>query len=330
MALALVVFAVTFIGGLAGGMPELPWFLVGLTSTSALAYATKKSLERSQPQITRVSPERVRPGETLTIEGRALVAANRRPPQVSIAGRPATDVEVSSGTAADDLNRLTVTVPATTKPDEQTRLVVVPDGSSTAPEKLIEVIGPSISQVQPPMIPTVPGAEVLVFGEGFGDQPPTAEAVNATLGPIELNFDPADWRDTRITFRVGTVSAVGTQRSGASEVRISIDGRGVAAAPVTLAASASAVDSVVLKPLTLTAHTSVHITGSGFGGDASKGQVLVGPWQLTDLKWRDDHITGTLSVDPVPPEYEQPKTVLLTVIPSDRPVAAPKEITVSK
>lgn len=111
--LALVVFAVSFIGDVRGGLPVLPWFLVGLTSTSALAYATKKSIERSRPQITGVVPERVRPGESLDIEGRYLVTPSRRPPEVAVAGRPVpkSDVEVIAGSTRDDVSRVRITVP---------------------------------------------------------------------------------------------------------------------------------------------------------------------------------------------------------------------------
>jgi hypothetical protein len=327
--LALLVFAVSFIGAIAKGMPELPWFLVGLTSTSALAYATKKSIERSTPLITRVEPERVRPGEKLSIEGHALVAANRRPPRISIAGRPATDVEVTSGTAAHDVNTVALTVPSTTKPNEQVRVVVAPEGSTTSVDTRIDVIGPTIDQVQPTTIPAVPGTEVLVFGEGFGDNPPSEENIKATLGSIPLTADEAEWSDTRIAFKVGSVSGIGAQRSGPSELRVTIKGRGSTAAAVTLAAFASTIETVVPTTIQLSSATPVTVVGHGFGG-ASGGEVRLGDWLLTGVTWRDELITGTLpAVEPVPDGYDQAKKVPLTVIPTDRPPLA-KDVAVIK
>lgn len=327
--LALVVFAVSFIGDVGSGLPELPWFLVGLTSTSALAYATKKSIERSRPQITGVVPECVRPGESLDIEGRYLVTPSRRPPEVAIAGRPVpkSDVEVTAGSARDDVSRVRITVPKTTKPAPDTRLVVVPEGSAVSAERVIEVLGPKIDQVQPGTIPTVAGTPVLVFGEGFGDLQPPPNEVRATLGTVTL--DVGSWSDSRIDFRVSDVSGVGTQRSGPADLRIAVTGVGIAQTPVTLVASATVIESVVPPTITLTGGPVISVVGQGFGGPQSSGEVLVGAWPLVELDWRDELIRGTLQVDPVPEEFKEETPVSLVVRPKDRPHAA-KEVKVRK
>ncbi|MGN6378182.1 MAG: hypothetical protein ACTHNU_04465 [Gaiellales bacterium] len=53
--IALAIFYSEFLGNFTSGMPKLPTFLVGLTSTSALAYVGKKAVESSQASITSLS-----------------------------------------------------------------------------------------------------------------------------------------------------------------------------------------------------------------------------------------------------------------------------------
>ena len=62
------VFAMT----LSKGFPDLPAFLVGLTSVSALAYVTKKGVESTTPVISAVVPSTAFPKERVQVRGLAL------------------------------------------------------------------------------------------------------------------------------------------------------------------------------------------------------------------------------------------------------------------
>jgi IPT/TIG domain len=318
--LALGIFAVTIVSHLTHGFPELPWFLVGLTSTSALAYATKKSIEHSRPQITGVVPERVRPGEKLEIKGRHLVTPSRRPPEVSLAGRPVPEagVKVTAGTARDDISTIEITVPTDTKPAAETQLVVVPEGSAVGAERAIEVLGPSITEVQPASIPAVEGTKVRVFGEGFGDAP--AGTLSARLGSLRLTHVQGDaWTDTEIELTVGAVSDPGATVTGQVPLRIRIGEVAVAQKTVALAATASSITEVVPSTIGLAPESVVSVIGSGFGDE---GEVKVDNWPLEDVAWRDTLIEGKLKVDPVPPGFDTERTLRLLVAPSGRPPVA--------
>jgi hypothetical protein len=318
--LALGIFAVTIVSHLTRGFPELPWFLVGLTSTSALAYATKKSIEQGRPQITGVVPERVRPSEKLEIKGRHLVTPSRRPPEVSLAGRPVPEagVKVTAGTARDDISTIEITVPTDTKPATETQLVVVPEGSAVGAERTIEVLGPSITEVVPSTIGLARECVVSVIGSDFGDEG-EAKVDNWLLEDVT-------WGDTLIEgkLKVDPVPP-GFETERTLRLLVAPSGRPPVAKDVKVksAAAATAISDVLPSPISLSSHgTAVTVVGSGFGGDASKGKVKIDRWELVDVTWTDSMIEGTLSVQPIPQGFDVEKTVRLLVTPTDRPPAA--------
>jgi hypothetical protein len=90
------VFFVSFVPHLERGMPDLPWFLIGLTSVSALAYVGKKSVESGSPAIAAIIPSKVRPGDKLRIEGSYLAASLNSPPSITIDGLQVSDATVCS------------------------------------------------------------------------------------------------------------------------------------------------------------------------------------------------------------------------------------------
>jgi hypothetical protein len=57
----------------------MPNFLVGLTSVSAGAYATKKVAERAKPILTSVVPSKAHVGDVVDVRGQNLVLESTAP-----------------------------------------------------------------------------------------------------------------------------------------------------------------------------------------------------------------------------------------------------------
>jgi hypothetical protein len=191
--LALGIFFVALVPDLPDGLPDLSEFLVGLTSASALAYVTKKGVERQKPQITSVDPPTAFPGQPVTIEGLYL-APSGLAPAVRVDKRKAEDVRIVRGGGSDRAT-IEARLPAELTAGDKELAVVVQGATDTA-TALINVAAIDVTAVEPSPIPRVDGTPVVVSGKGFG----------AAAGRLELdNHELAvgTWSDTRITATLG-------------------------------------------------------------------------------------------------------------------------------
>ncbi len=319
---ALAVFAAAFIPDLEEGFPVLPWFLVGLTSTSALAYTTKKTLESAQPQISSIVPDRARPGEQVRIQGRFLITPPAHKPQVTLAGReiPPDSIVFAPEEVRADLQTIAFTIPADASEDEQ-RLVVIPKGSAVRLEAKLHVLGPVITAVQPNTIMLRPGEEVRIFGENFGSKPDRPDAV--TLGALSLVVET--WLERQITARLPEdVSPAGNLST--ETLRVS-DAQGRhAATQVALQRPETTIDEVVPSTIHLAQVREISILGKGFGDHA--GRAFLGDWPLVDVDWRNELVRGRFEA-PNPDDYVQEKTENVRVLPTNGPPAA-KAVTIRK
>lgn len=139
--LALLVFLISFVPDLAGGLPELPSFLAVLTGASAATYVGKKAAEREQPSITAVLPAKARPGGKLEIWGRSLVlgelSAKDREPLISIGSTAIEDVSIVDDTLSG-LDHLRCTLPEETAVGADTLRIVTRAGVSA--ESALQVV----------------------------------------------------------------------------------------------------------------------------------------------------------------------------------------------
>lgn len=201
---ALGFFAVRFLKDLESGFPTIPEFLVGLTSASALAYVTKKAVERSAPQITRVSPSRLFRGEEVAVHGQYLVTAEAAPPAVTVDGRPARAVVMRTLDPALRESRLKVTIPADARVGTDKELAVLPDGATVPATGLVDIVEVTISAVDPSPLPTAAGTPLVIKGSGFGAAPGSV-----SLGGQALTV--TSWTDDRVAAQLSdNVSATGS------------------------------------------------------------------------------------------------------------------------
>jgi hypothetical protein len=174
--LALLFFYVTFFSTLSKGLPHIPEPLFGLTSTAALAYTTKKAIERSSPTVSGVSPTTVRPGATIEVWGANLLASEGDT-TVQVGGHPAKILERHPDPRGTD--RFKVKLPddiSGTAP-----LVVIPAGGQPTPPTDLTVEGITITSVSPDPIVARDKSRVVISGSGFG-----AAEGQVLLGDTEL------------------------------------------------------------------------------------------------------------------------------------------------
>lgn len=298
--IALGVFLGTFVVSLENGLPKIPLFLVGLTGTSALAYATKKTVESATPTIDSVVPSSAYPGETLTVEGQHLLMPHAIAPRAMIDGRKVRGkgVVVKRGTAADSVATLLITVPTDAESGTGKKLVLTPVGAKAPASAEITIRGPEIEAVQPPSPALLPGATIVISGKGFkGERPDDA---GLRLGTLPLTVE--NWTDTEITATLPTTIGDDdvAQQGAKVDLRLAIPGRGTASHPVTLTALKSNVDSASPKPLLLQPGARLIVTGTGFGkevGNLSLDEL----GELAVEDWTDTVITAVL-----PPTFASP------------------------
>lgn len=322
--IALGVFLGTFVVNLENGLPKIPLFLVGLTGTSALAYATKKTVESATPTIDSVVPSSAYPGETLTVEGQHLLVPHAVAPRAMVDGRkvPARDVVVKRGTAADSVATLLITVPTDAESGTAKKLVLTPVGAKAPASAEITIRGPEIEAVQPPSPALLPGATIVISGKGFKDERP--DGAGLRLGTLPLAVENESWTDTEITATLpATIGNDEVEQQGAKvDLRLAIPGRGTASHSVTLTALKSSVDSASPKPLLLQPGARLIVTGTGFGRE--EGHLTLDELgELAVEDWTDTVITAVLPPTFVSPDgrYATATSVALRVNPRQgRPV----------
>ncbi len=174
--LALTVFFVSFIPHLEKGLPELPTFLTGLTSLSALAYVGKKAVESSKPKIVAIVPSKVRPKRSVRIEGSYLASSLKSSPSVMVDGVDVdpskVEVVTTSGTLGEE-SVLSVEIPEGTMAGTGRQVSVRPRGAEVPATADIEIVRAAIEDggVNPEPVPWRSGVAITVTGTGFGPDP---------------------------------------------------------------------------------------------------------------------------------------------------------------
>ena len=289
----LAIFVVLFqlVPDLQDGFPQIPDFLLGLTSASALAYVTKKTVERSKPTIVSVDPARAFPGETIKISGRYLIAPPNGKPTVNIDGHNATVTAVFVAPAGDD-SSVTVTIPADMPAGAQKGVSVLPQGATMAATSTVEVLGTAVDQVAPSPVPLGEKVGLTITGKGFGSGTPTV-----TLGDAELAVVQSD--DTTIhaaitetppssALRADAKLTLVVQPSGTPDTRKAVFEVPVDQVRPTITA-ADPKDTLILKT-----GEQVVVTGTGFGAQQGTGTIKLGNASLVVIGWSDTEISAVL------------------------------------
>lgn len=254
--IALAVFGVLLWDDL-GKLPDIPQAIFGLTSASALAYSTKKSLERTVPLVVGTSSTTVSRGQEITVWGRHL-AIGGVAPDVLVGGRPAQKVAVQSEGAGRN-DTLAITLPleiAGTVP-----LVVIPHGGQPTAATTLTVSTATIARVDPDPIVAVPGARVAITGSGFGGE----------TGTLHLDDDPLEvvsWRPDTIVASLGPAT-YGTGQGVVLQVKSTSGDVGAKAVRV----EAMRIDMVEPRSFKGQPGTTLTLTGSGFARSGLQAQV---------------------------------------------------------
>jgi hypothetical protein len=291
---ALTVFLVVLFSDLQDGLPDLPTFLVALTSGAALTYMGKKAVERSTPQISTVIPSRVRPGEIVAVEGVHLLITPTEVPTVTADGLPAAKVEIKRAPRrSGDTAVLSATLPENLPIGDDKKLVVTPRGATTAAEALLDVYEASITGIEPTAaLPWRPNAHLTVNGLGFGPKPAEDKAT-ITLGENKLIIE--EWRDDHILLKLPSDLQ---PASPPPELTLTInrDGQPPRTRVVKVSVPAIRVDSVEPTTLTLLPGAPLTIKGNGFGATPPAGpySVTLGSLPLDIVDWKEERIVATL------------------------------------
>lgn len=286
VALAVVMFEL--VPDLQNGFPEIPDFLLALTSAAALAYVTKKAVERSMPAIVRLAPAKAFPGDALTIEGRYLVAPPNRKPSVTVDGHVATVTSVSTGVGGDDAT-VTVTVPKEATAGTGKSVSVYPEGATTpASSTDLEILESSVAEVSPEKIVLRPNEQVVVKGTGFG-----AEQGGVKLGDLALVV--STWSDKQV---VAFVPAFDPEKvtPGATQLALVVtSAAGASSTPKMMPVEGVRIDGVDPLPLPVAAGTELTISGGNFGAtQGANGGVALAGAALTPTRWSDTLVVARL------------------------------------
>lgn len=293
---ALVVFLVTFVPDVDSGLPQLPDYLVALTSAASLAYLGKKAFGAQPGTITSVLPGRVRPGATLTITGTGLTAGIKEP-IVAIDG-------VRSGAVA-------VTAAPKNATDAVTVTAQVSDGVTAGPGKVVaiqptadvaavtgtvEVVDTALT-VAPSPIPWAPGTAVTTTGADFGT---VVDGVIAKLGDKdELSVSAV--APTRIDAALPLALSGPTPPSPTATLVLRLPDGSTRQAAVELVPAQIVLTAVTPDPLGVDPDSAVTIIGIGFGPEPPKdgvsGVVTLGSVVLPWSAWTDATVMAALPTD---------------------------------
>jgi hypothetical protein len=309
--LALTVFFVSFVPHLEKGLPDLPMFLVSLTSLSALAYVGKKAAESSTPNIAAVVPSKVRPGDHLRIEGSYLADGPSSKPTVTIDGAQVAANSVTVVTTSGPLGEESVIraqVPAEARAGTDKVVAVRPRGANAAATANIEIVEAVIAEggVDPEPVPWRAGVGLTITGSGFGPDP-GAPKRNVKLGDATIGV--TEWKDARI---VGTLQPA-SEPPTEDTVILSV-ARGdtkLVERRTKVGLTAMVVTAPGAEPIVLREGTAVSIVGTGFGPPPG-GIVKLNGVRLRVGSWSDVLIVATLGAD-FPPTEPPPERVELVV-----------------
>lgn len=323
--LALTVFFATFIPALEEGLPELPTFLVGLTSLSALAYVGKKATESSTPKIVSVVPSKARHGNTIRIEGSYLAASASLKPGISVDGAAVQPGDIDVVTTTGPLgaeSALTAKIPAEASAGTGKTVSVRPPGSTAPATSTIEIVQAKVSDqgVDPEPVPWRAGAILAISGSGFGPDPGTDKR-NVKLGDAKLSV--TEWIDTRIVGTLPSDLSSDAPPDGLLTLSVAAGEATLVERPIKVGLTAMTITKVDTEPIVLNQGTPVTVTGSGFG-EPPGGTVKLGGKHLVPGSWSETTIVASLGED-FPPTEAPPTALTLEVertgyAPASRPV----------
>jgi hypothetical protein len=245
-----------FIPHLAKGFPDVPEVVFGLTGASALAYTTKKAVERRIAVITSVTPRHVRPGDTIEISGSNLITGSGKLPRVEVGGRDAGTAERVNATGGT--HALRVKVPAALRGESRAGVVVIPDGGAATDPVEIEFDDVTITRVAPQPIEIGTTTRIVVSGTGFSA--PGDSTRSLTLGGVALNTHA--WEPGQIIASLDPLKTYPTGAAVVLEVRA-----GEAVGTRTVAIEALRVDRVQSTPIELDAAHEIVVIGAGLDAE---------------------------------------------------------------
>jgi len=290
---ALTIFLVSFIPHLQEGLPELPNFLVALTSLSALTYLGTKAVTRQTPTIAAIVPGKARRSETVEVSGTHFTNGPNAPaPTVTIDGIPATATLKKRQRIPGDEVVLVVTVPDAASVGTGKALAVRPPGATASATANLQDIDTEITSVEPETIVWAPQEALTIKGSGFGEARATGETVQ--LGDVDLSV--VEWTDTRIRAQLPDTVA-DTTLPTSPVVAIVRPGHATRSLSVKLADRVMSVSEVKPSPIKLAPGGLVEIVGTGFGttpGAEDDAKVLLGGIELLNGEWADTRVTATL------------------------------------
>jgi MFS family permease len=295
VAIAVVLFQL--VPNLQNGFPEVPEFLVGLTSASALAYVTKKAVERSRPSIARLVPSSIFRGETLTIQGRYLVAPPNRKPSVKVDGRKANVTSVATGVGGDEAT-VTVKVPVSASTGTDKRVSVFPEGASAPAESTaLEIVESNVEEVSPEKIVVRPGAQVVIKGSGFG--PEQGKNGEVKLGRMSLVVrGVGTWSNKQIVAFVPDINHRDPTPTPTELALVVTGDDGRSSALKMVPVEGVRIDAVDPLPVPGAKDGEFTITGANFGAVVGpKSGVDLEGQKLHPLRWSDTLIVARLDKD---------------------------------
>lgn len=311
--LALTVFFVNLLPHLEKGLPELPTFLVSLTSLSALAYVGKKAVESSKPKIVAIVPSKVRQGDAIRIEGSYFAPSRSARPSVKVDGVAvdASKVEVleSSGTLGEE-SVVKAEVPEAATFGTEKQVSVRPGGAQEAATATIDIVETKIAArgVEPEPVPWRAGTPFAINGEGFGPDPGSGKRT-VKLG--NSGIEVTQWTDGRI---VGALpSQLDPKEPGEESLLLTVyrDGTSLVAQRTKVALPAIVIDAVEPDPITLRAGATLKISGSGFGPPPG-GAAELDDKPLSVGSWVDNQVVATLGEE-FPPSAPPSQRLKLAV-----------------
>jgi hypothetical protein len=310
------------------GFPEIPAFMVGLTSAAALTYVTKKAVERESPQIIQVAPLRAFRGQRIEVHGRYLVAPPAHPPDVLIDRNnvPEEDIAVIDRRPSPwDTERIAVTLPEDLKVGTDKELVVVPVGATATATTRIEIVDVTINSVDPAPIPMRVDTTITINGSGFGIKEGEVVLDKQALG-VE------DWKEDRITASLSTVPPGLDIRPGKKfrlTVKRKVDKKDRSAEFfVELSLPEMKIASVEPEPILVKEGEKVTVRGGGFGSaDIQSCKIELDKLTLEKVSWSDDRVIGEITLDGahVPPDHQLPDKVRV-VLTNDQGTTAEKVV----
>lgn len=289
---AVVVFLVTFVPNVQGGLPLLPDYLVALTSASALGYLGKKAFGAQTASITAIVPGRVRPGGQLTIRGTGL-AVGASEPVVTVDGLPASNVAITRvpRTATDEVE-LTATVPGGVTPGAGKSVSVQPTGGVAAVSGTVEIVDTAMTSDPDPVVwapletLALGGADLAVAG---------TETVAVMVGNTPL--ENLDVTPTKIRGSLPAVLNPAEPPARRLPLSITLADTSTRGGSVAVAIPQMVVTSVAPAPVVVAADAAVTITGTGFGPQPATpegGSVELGRKPLKWTAWTDTSIVASL------------------------------------